>query len=142
LAHAAIAMHDFTILTNARRALIALIHSVVFLGIALRSLIGAAMAGPIWREASIASLAVLTVYCLVTAVLVYLARISRCAREKFYFLFCSTSAGTGLLRALFGDPAPHLAPAIRVLMLGCAVATGIHILRGHSTLPVTMENQA
>ena len=136
-------MNEFAILTNCRRAVIALIHSVVFLSIALGSLVSSNAAGPIWRAASIwQSLPILLIYFIVTAVLMYLARISRAQLETLYFTFCATSAGTGLLRAVFGDPARYVAPSVRIVMLACAVGTGIVIVRGFWGIPAAaVENE-
>jgi hypothetical protein len=127
-------VNEFGILTNRKRAVIALAHSIVFLLIALRSLASGRLVNAIWlqRSAVIFGLLILTVYLVVSSVLVYLVRISRCAREKLYFGFCASSASVGLLRTIFGDPAFHGGQFLRVLMLCCAVITGFVILRGHS----------
>jgi hypothetical protein len=126
-------MSSYAILTNRRRSIIALIHSVVFALIALRSIAGAASVRPIWLNDSalVSSLLVLTIYVVVSSVLIQLVRMSRSAREKLYFGFCASSASLGLLRNVVGD---HNLPAgqyLRLLMLLCAVLTGIAILRSH-----------
>lgn len=125
----------YVILTNRKRALVALVHSVVFLLLALRSLAAGKSLAPIWlhRADMQASFAVLLVYIAVSVVLIQLARISGTLRERVYFLFCASSAAVGTLRNIVGDPAPHLGLLLRVMMLLCAVATGIVILRIHST---------
>jgi hypothetical protein len=69
---------------------------------------------------------------MVTAILSLLMIASRGAVEKLYFAFCTSSAGVGLLRVLFGDPTMYAGNLLRVLMLGCAVLTGMLILRLHS----------
>ena len=79
------------------------------------------------------------IYLIVSAVLITLARVSRCTRERLYFLFCASSATIGLLRYLFGDPTVTLGLYLRVLMLTCAVITGFAILRGHD--PVAVQSK-
>jgi tryptophan-rich sensory protein len=133
-------MNHFAILTSSKRAVIALVHSVVFLFLALRTVANPAVARPIWLAASSAGpVAILFVYATVAAILIYLVRISRAAKEKLYFLFCAASASTGLLRGIFGDPAPHVAGCIRVLLLSCAVGTAIIITRGYFGIPFSLE---
>jgi hypothetical protein len=124
----------YIILTNRKRALVALVHSVVFLLIALRSLAAGKPLTPIWLHQSgmRTSLAMLFIYIVVASVLIQLARISGTAPERMYFLFCASSATVGALRNVIGDPAPHLGLLLRVLMLLCAVAIGVVILRIHS----------
>lgn len=124
----------YVVLTNRKRALVALLHSVVFLLIALRSVAAGKSLTPIWlRQTEIqASLAILVIYIVVTSVLIQLARISGTPRERVYFLFCASSAMVGMLRNIVGDPVPHLGLLLRVVMLLCAVATGIVILCTHS----------
>lgn len=124
----------YSILTNRKRAVVALVHSIIFLLIALRSLAAGTSLTPIWLHQSNLrpSLAILLIYVVVASVLIQLARISGTARERMYFLFCASSATVGALRNILGDPAPHLGLLVRVLMLLCAVATGVVILRIHS----------
>ena len=125
-------MAEFAILTNRKRALIALIHSVVFLGIAF--------AGFASRKAGVLSpgmvptsdLVLLGIYLVVASILIWLATISRCIRERVYFLLCATSATSGLLRTIFGDMTLPAAQYIRVLMLTSAVVVGTSILRSFS----------
>src|SRR5689334_23312173 len=126
-------MNSYAILTNRKRAIIALIHSVVFLLIAARGASSPPLT-PIWLpHASLtASLVMLIVYLIVSSILWQLTRVSRCFLERLYFGFCSLSATTGLLRSIFGDPPLHLAIVFRVLMLTCAVITGFVILKEQS----------
>jgi hypothetical protein len=126
-------MNDFALITNRKRAVIALAHSVVFLLIALRGFSATPITSPIWMRNSVsaASILMLCVFLIVTAILLPLVRISRCAQEKMYFSFCSVSASLGFIRLVFGDP-QSAGLFLRVLMLICAVATGTAILRGHS----------
>lgn len=127
-------MPDYAILTNRKRAIIALVHSVFFLLVALLQAASAPMQ-PVWihiHTAFAATIVLLTIYVIVTAVLLILTWFSRCALERLYFAFCSTSASAGLFRILFGDPPFHLAGIVRVLMLGLAVFTGVVVLRERS----------
>jgi len=136
-------MHDFAIITNRKRAKIALIHSVVFFLIALRGAASAAVVNPILAKGPVPvpTIVLFAIYLIVSTVLIVLARISRCAREKLYFIFCATSATIGLLRYSFGDPTVHLGLYLRVVMLACAVVTGIAILRGHEPASVAVVSE-
>lgn len=128
----------YTILTNRKRSIVALAHSVVFLLIALRSLMVGATLTPIWTKTALAGpVAVLCIYLIVSSVLIWLVAISRCAKERLYFGFCASSATLGLLRNVVGDPGPGL--YLRAVMLICAVITGLIIVRGHGVEPVAVE---
>jgi hypothetical protein len=122
-------MRRYVILTNRKRAIVALVHSVAFLAFALYGLVsvvrplGSASPGSAWTMAG--------VYVAVTAALAVLAAISGNWRERLYFAFCATSACFGLLRQILGDPPLHFAVYVRIAMLGCAVATGCGIVRAH-----------
>jgi len=137
-------MQDFAIITNRKRAKIALIHSVIFFLIALRGAASAAVVSPILAKGPVpvSTLVLFAIYLIVSTVLIVLARFSRCTRERLYFVFCATSATIGLLRYLFGDPTVHLGLYLRVLMLACSVFTGIVILRGHEPVSVTVQSEA
>lgn len=127
-------MNEFAVLTNRKRAIIALVHSVFFLLLAMRGVTAPTIL-PIWlrvHDGFASGLALLIIYLIVTAILLQLTRISRCSIERLYFAFCSTSAGVGLLRAILGDHNVHAGAYIRVLMLSCAVVTGFVILKVHS----------
>ncbi len=131
-------MDDFTILTNRRRAIIALVHSIAFLLLAVYTLVtvriaaGLALPGP--RVA--ASLGMMAVFFIVTFILLVLVRYSGCAKERLYFGFCASSAALGLLRSLLGDSPAYLGLYLRVVMLLCAVFVGSVIVRLHSMAPV------
>ena len=132
----------YAILTNQRRAIIALIHSLVFALIALCSIASASTVDPIWlnNSAGLRSIALLMVYVVVSSVLILLVGISRNAKEKLYFAFCASSASLGLLRTVVGD---HNLPAsqyFRMLTLLCAVLTGIVILRSHPKISPVVES--
>ncbi len=133
-------MDRFAIINNRKRAIIALVHSVFFLGVAgVQLAISRAEAFSIHREKVTGSIVLLAIYVIVTTVLVVLLRFSHCAKEKLYFAFCAASAAFGLVRILLGDPVLH-ANVARVLLLFCAVLTGTVILRNHSAA-VRTESQ-
>jgi hypothetical protein len=131
-------MNQYGILNSRKRAIIALIHTIVFGLLACYQLIirqhplsllsasRGRMGGPV---------ALTTIYFIVTVVLLILLRYSRCAIERLYFSVCATSAGIGLLRAVLGDPTAYAELAARVMLLGSAVIIGFIIVRQH-TQPV------
>jgi hypothetical protein len=126
-------MNRYAILTNRKRAIIALVHSVFFLLVALMSFLGQAKAGLVFSPTKPAGdWAMLGIYLVVSTILLILVRFSTCARERLYFAFCATSASFGLLRILLGDVHLFVAQYVRVVMLACAVLTGYIILRRHS----------
>lgn len=122
-------MDNFAILTNRKRALIALAHSIVFLGIALRGFASFRAPASLHADGAALSVSLVLIYLIVACILVWLANISRCLRERMYFVFCACSATFGLLRVLFGDTALPAAQYLRVVMLSCAVLAGTWILR-------------
>ncbi len=125
-------MESFRIITNRKRAIIALVHSVFFLAVAgIQLAISHASAFSIHSERVLAGSILLGVYCIVTTVLLLLLRYSDCTRERLYFAFCAAGAIFGLVRILLGDPVLH-ANVLRVLLLFGAVLTGFGILRAHS----------
>jgi hypothetical protein len=127
-------MDGFAIITNRKRAIIALVHSVFFLGVAgLQLAVSHAEAFSIHREKIAGTIILLAIYVIVTTVLLILLRFSHCTKEKLYFAFCAAGAAFGLVRILLGDPVLH-ANVARVLLLFCAVLTGAVILRNHSTV--------
>src|ERR1019366_9209118 len=122
-------MHRYVILTNRKRAIVALVHSVAFLGIALYGAI--TVVRPL-GEASPASARILAgVYVAVSLALAVLTAMAGNWRERLYFGFCTTSAGFGVLREILGDSPLHYAVYVRGAMLSCAVATGVAIVRAH-----------
>jgi len=126
-------MDRFAIINNRKRAIIALVHSVFFLGVAgVQLAISRAEPFPIRGEKPTGGIILLAIYVIVTTVLLILLRFSRCTRERLYFAFCAASAGFGLVRILLGDPVLH-ANVLRVLLLFCAVIIGTGILRSHAT---------
>jgi len=124
---------DFAIINNRKRAIIALIHSVFFLGVAAVQLaISHAAPLSLRGERVVAGFILLAIYIVVTTVLLVLLRYSRCTKERLYFALCAGSAAFGLVRILLGDPVLH-ANILRVLLLGCAVIIGTGILRTHAS---------
>ena len=124
-------MDDFGVLTNRKRALIALIHSVAFLGIATHGFVSS-KAGILHGQGATADLILIAIYLVVASVLAWLVSLSRCARERIYFAFCASSATFGLLRSVFGDSTIPAAQYMRVVMLSSAVVVGILIFRSFS----------
>jgi hypothetical protein len=94
-------MKHYAILTNRKRSIIALIHSIVFALIALISIVRAAQVTPIWLKDSAGSTAItLIIYLIVSSVLVVLFRVSRPARffvvDEFEFLHEGLLAGAAV----------------------------------------------
>lgn len=120
-------MDRFVILTNRKRAIVALVHSIVFLMIALYGVVTTVR--PLHMTSPVSAWVLATIYLIVSAVLLVLTGVSGNVSERLYFGFCTVSAAFGLLRQLFGDPLMHGAVYVRVVMLACAVVTGLLILR-------------
>src|SRR5271166_2832967 len=125
-------MHSFSILNSRKRAIIALIHTVIFLGVAaLQAALSHAKAFSLHGDKVAGGIALLTIYTIVTTALLILLRYATHSSERLYFALCATSAAFGLVRVLWGDPAPH-AGVLRVFLLSAAVIVGAMILRAHS----------
>jgi hypothetical protein len=121
-------MRGAFLLTTRKRVIVALAHSAAFLFIAWLGFHSTARA---WSAAAPASAwAMPGVYLIVSAILAALTALAGNLLERLYFLFCATSAGFGLGRQILGDPRMHAAVYIRLAMLGCAVLTGLIMLRG------------
>ncbi len=127
-------MGGFSILTNRKRAIVALAHSVVFLMIAVRQMIAAQSAAGIWAASTVSrgTWILCGIFAIVSAILFWLLLISRGWTEKIYFGLCTVSASSGLLRTAAGDQAFHAGLYIRVVMLVSAVLVGLLIVREHS----------
>ena|SRR6266496_2864563 len=125
-------MNDFGVLNNRKRALIALVHSVVFLGIAMHGFACPKAGVLLHGSGSIGDFVVIGIYLTVGSILAWLVSVARCARERVYFALCTCSATFGLLRTIFGDAAVPAAQYLRVIMLSSAVFVGIWILRFYS----------
>ena len=135
-------MDRFAIISNRKRAIIALIHSVFFLGVAgVQLAVSHAVPFTARSEGATAGLILLAIYVIVTTVLLGLLRLSGCAREKLYFTLCAASAAFGLVRIVLGDPVLH-ANVMRVLLLFGAVIVGSGILRSHSASAPVRELEA
>jgi len=131
-------MKEFSILTNRKRALIALIHSVVFLGIAMHGFASPKVGIVNSGAAAASDFVLMGIYLVVASILGWLISISGCARERIYFALCTGSATFGLLRTTFGDSTLPVAQFMRVILLTSAVALGAWILRSFSR-PVASE---
>jgi hypothetical protein len=130
-------MSGFSILSNRKRAIVALVHSVVFLLIAVRQMIAANPATGVWVASPVArgTWILCAIFAIVSAILLWLFIISRGWTEKIYFGFCTVSATSGLLRTAAGDQAFHAGLYIRVVMLVSAVLVGLVIVYMHSRRP-------
>lgn len=127
-------MRRFSILTNRKRAIVALVHSAVFLLVAVRQMMASTPAAGIWLPARVptSTWILCGIFAVVSAILLWLFAVSRGAMEKFYFGFCTLSATAGLLRTVAGDQAFRAGIYIRVFMLVSAVLVGSLIVRMHS----------
>lgn len=138
-------MTRFSILTSRKRAIVALVHSIVFLAIAGRQMVAANPASGIWPTLTVkpGTWILCGIFVIVSAILLWLFIISRGGMEKIYFAFCTISATSGLLRTAAGDQAFHAALYVRVVMLVCAVLVGVLMVRMHSqirpSLPTSSE---
>jgi hypothetical protein len=130
-------MRRFSILTNRKRAIVALVHSVVFLLVAVRQMVAATPAAGIWITSAVSrgTWILCAIFAVVSAILLWLYVISRGWMEKIYFAFCTVSATSGLVRTAAGDQTFHAALYIRVIMLISAVLVGLLIVRTHSPRP-------
>jgi hypothetical protein len=134
-------MSAFSILINRKRAVVALVHSFVFLLIAVRQMVASNPAPGIWVLSKVTpgTWALCGIFGLVSAILLWLFVISRGWAEKTYFAFCSVSATSGLLRMAAGDRAFHAGIYVRVVMLVSAVLIGLLIVRMHSRTEARVE---
>ncbi len=125
-------MESFSILNSRKRAIIALIHTIVFLGVAgIQAAVSHAEPLAIHGSRASSAVILLGIYLVVTTVLLLLLKASDCTKEKVYFALCAGSASFGLVRIVMGDQVLHV-NVMRVLLLGCAVLVGMLILRTHS----------
>ena len=125
-------MNDFGVLNNRKRALIALIHSLVFLGIAMHGFASPKAGILLPGSGETGDFVLIGIYFVVASILVWLVSIARCAKERVYFGLCASSATFGLLRTIFGDATVPAAQYMRVIMLSSAVMVGSWILRSFS----------
>jgi hypothetical protein len=136
-------MDGFSILTNRRRAVVALAHSVVFLLIAVRQMVATNPAAGIWTSSTVSrgTWVLCGIFTIVSSILLWLLLISRGWMERFYFGFCTISATSGLVRTAAGDQAFHAGLYIRVVMLVSAVLVGLLIVRVHSRVRSGVESE-
>src|SRR6202050_4877050 len=127
-------MGGFSILTNRKRAIVALVHSVVFLLIALRQMVAATPVAGVWLPCTVhpGTWILCGIFAVVSSILLWLFVISRGWMEKIYFAFCTISAGSRLLRPAAGDQVFHTGLYIGVVMLVRATMVGLLIVRAHS----------
>ena len=123
-------MNHFGVLTNRKRAVIAFIHSIFFLGIAIHGF--SAAKGGILHGGPGGDFALVIIYLVVASILAWLVGISRVGIERAYFALCACSASFGLLRTVFGDSSLPAAQYLRVILLSSAVAVGGLIVRAFS----------
>ena len=131
-------MSQFGVLNSRKRAIIALIHSVVFLGIAAHGFVSR-KPGMWHAPRATGDLILIAVYLVVASILIWVVSISRAVVERLYFALCATSATSGLVRTALGDRAVPAAQYVRVLMLASAVAIGSVIVRSCSQSLVSSE---
>jgi hypothetical protein len=84
-------MNEFSILTNRKRALIALVHSVVFLGIAMRGFASPKTGVLLPRMAATADIVLIVIYLTVASILLWLVGVSGCLKERVYFALCAAA---------------------------------------------------
>ncbi len=120
-------MRRYIILSNRKRVIIALVHTVAFLLLAAYT--GLLLVRPLHSGSPASGWIIARAYVVITAVLLVLAAISGNAIERIYFGLCTTSAGFGLARQILGDAGIPAAVYVRVVMLACAVMMGVVILR-------------
>jgi peptidoglycan/LPS O-acetylase OafA/YrhL len=127
---------NYFIITNKKRAIVALVHSIAFLGLAIAMYKPPKSIG----FATTASAILTVVYFIVTSILLWLALASRARNEKLYFGLCATSAGFGLLRMVVASPMfAMFAVYVRVSMLAMAVIVGVGLWRTHGRLEASAE---
>jgi hypothetical protein len=114
------------ILTNRKRVIVALVHTVVFLALAVYTAF--LVVRPLHSDSPASAWILAGVYLVVSAVLGILTAVSGNARERLYFGCCTASASLGLCRQVLGDPTLHAAAPIRVALLACAAFTGCAML--------------
>lgn len=131
-------MNDFGVLNTRKRALIALIHSLIFLGIAIHGFASPKAGVLLSGAGGIGDFILIGIYLTVASILAWLVILARCGRERMYFGLCTCSATFGLLRTIFGDTSLPAAQYMRVVMLTSAVVVGTWIFRSFSA-PITED---
>ena len=139
-------MGEFSILTNRKRALIALVHSIVFLLMAAVQMLAGSPPAGIRNPALVptSTWILCGIFLIVSGILLWLFAISRHLYERIYFALCTVSASSGLLRTAVGDQAFHAGLYVRVVMLASAVLVGIAIakLQNQAPLPIVETEEA
>ena len=98
-------MHSFSILNSRKRAIIALVHTVIFLCVAaLQTALSHAKAFSLRGDKVVGGMILLAIYPIVTTVLLILLKMASHASERLYFALCATSAAFGLVRILLATP--------------------------------------
>jgi hypothetical protein len=120
-------MRRYVILSNRKRVIIALVHTVAFLLLAVYT--GTLVVRPLHAGSPVSGWIIAGVYAAVTTALLVLAAVSGNPIERVYFGLVTTSAGFGLARQIVGDAGIPIAIYVRVAMLTCAVVMGVAILR-------------
>jgi len=123
-------MRRYVILSNRKRAIIALVHTVAFLALAVYT--GLLTVRALRAGSPLSGWILAGAYVLITGVLLVLVMISGNLAERSYFGLCTISAAFGLARQILGDVGIPAAVAVRVAMLAGAVVVGAAILREHS----------
>src|SRR5271167_637882 len=87
-------MSGFSILTNRKRAIVALVHSIVFLLVAVRQMVAANPAPGIWLPSTVSrgTWILCGIFAVVSSILLWLFVISQGWMERFYYGFCTISA--------------------------------------------------
>ncbi len=130
-------MNPYVILTNRRRAIVALVHTVVFLVVAI--ITGVLVIQPLTSSSAKGAWIMAGAYVLISLALLILTAISRPLRERLYFGCCTTSASFGLARQVFGDAQLPSAVYVRVAMLVCAVLLGVSIMKQHGSVTLAQQ---
>ena len=125
-------MNPYVILTNRKRAIVALVHTVAFLVVAI--ITGMLRIQPLTSTSAKGAWIMAGAYVLISTALLILTAISRPLRERLYFGCCSMSASFGLARQVFGDAQLPPAVYVRVAMLLCAVLLGVSIMKQHQSV--------
>ncbi len=131
-------MNPYVILTNRKRAIVALVHTVVFLIVAI--ITGMLVIHPLTTGSARSAWIMAGAYVLISLALLILTAISRPLRERLYFGCCTMSASFGLARQVFGDAQLSVAIYVRVAMLLCAVLLGVSIMKQHESATLAQES--
>ena len=130
----------YVILSNRKRVIIALVHTVAFLLLAVYT--GTLHVRPLHAGSPASGWIIAGVYVAVTTALLVLAVISGNAIERIYFGLVTTSAGFGLARQIVGDARIPVAVYVRVALLACAVGVGVAISREYESLAAASQSKS